>query len=319
VTIVALGPWTTLQDLFASHPETAANVAAIHAMAGAIDVPGNMATATIAPSDRVEWNVGADPDSVAAVLAHDIPVTLVPLDATDDVPVPSDIVAQLGADHDAAGADITYETYARSPYLAAEGNFWWDSAAAVLFTDPALGTWQDAKVTLSDRGRFARDEAGRPVRIAAAAAGPEVTTAVLAGLRRGAQRPDPFAVAGTLSVTWDGSACRQDGDGPTAPGLTRIELHNRSAAGVGLVAAGVRTPRTWAEALAWLDSADLSAAELDVPDWIVQIPAEDVYAEAGVDTVAMVDLPAGVVGFICGSGTWPDLTFVDGGTLHLGA
>ena len=48
--------------------------------------------ATIKPSDGVEWNVGADPDSFADVLALDVPVAFVPLDATDDVPVPSDIL-----------------------------------------------------------------------------------------------------------------------------------------------------------------------------------------------------------------------------------
>ena len=34
VTIVALGPWTTIQDLFAAHPATLANVAGIHATDG---------------------------------------------------------------------------------------------------------------------------------------------------------------------------------------------------------------------------------------------------------------------------------------------
>ena len=319
MTIVALGPWTTLQDLFASYPATLAKVAGIHAMAGAIDVPGNMATATIAPSDGVEWNVGADPDSFADVLALDVPVAFVPLDATDDVPTPSDIVDRLAADHASAGADITYETYARTPYLASEGNFWWDSAAVTLFTDPGLGTWQDATVAINERGRITRDAAGRPVRIAVAADGPRVTDAVLAGLRRGAQRPDPFAVAGTLSVTWDGTTCRYDGQTPTTAGLTRVELHNRSDGPAGLLAAGVRDPKTWADALAWINAADLSAQDIVIPDWIVQVAAQDVSADAGVDTVAMVDLPAGVIGVICGTGDWPNLTLTDAGALTLGS
>jgi inosine-uridine nucleoside N-ribohydrolase len=319
VTIVALGPWTTLQDLFAAHPGTLAKVAGIHAMAGAIDVPGNMDTPTIKPSDRVEWNVGADPDSFADVLALDIPVALVPLDATDDVPVPSDIVDRLATDHAAAGADITYETYARTPFLSADGNYWWDSAAVAMLSDPGLGTWEDATVVINDRGRISRDATGRPARIAVAADGPKVTNAVLAGLRRGAARPEPFTVGGTLSVTWDGKTCSLDGHPPTTAGLARVEFHNDSTVPTGLLAAGVREPRTWTEAVAWIDAADFSAPDVKVPDWIVQVNSDGVYAEPGADAAAMVELPTGTFGVICATGEWPEFTLVDGGALTLGS
>ena len=318
VTIVALGPWTTLQDLFAEHPATLANVAGIHSMAGAIDVPGNMEVAGIAPADGIEWNVGADPDSVADVLALDVPVAIVPLDATDDVPVPADILDRLETDHAAAGADIAYETYARTPYLATPGNFWWDSAATALLAEPGLGTWEDATVSISDRGRIARDPAGRPARIAVAADGPRVTDAVLAGLRRGGPRPEPFAVAGTMSVTWDGTTCRRDA-APGTAGLTRVELHNASGVPTGLLAAGVREPKTWADALAWVEAADFTDPAIVVPDWIVQVGGDGVFAEPGRDAVAMVDLPAGTVGVICATGAWPEFSLSDGGAVTLGS
>ena len=268
------------------------------------------------PPTAIEWNVGADPDSVADVLELDVPVAIVPLDATDDVPVPADILDLLEPDHAAAGADIAYETYARTPFLATPGNFWWDSAATALLADPGLGTWEDATVSINDRGRIARDAAGRPVRIAVAADGPRVTDAVLAGLRRGAPRPEPFAVAGTMSVTWDGTTCLRD-TAPTAAGLTRVELHNESGVPTGLLAAGVREPKTWADALAWVEAADFSDTEIVIPDWIVQISSDGVFAEAGADAVAMVELPAGTVGVICASGEWPEFSIADGGAVTL--
>ena len=87
----------------------------IHAMGGTIDAPGNISSGDTSPADGVEWNIGADPDAMAAVLALDMPITLVGLDATNDVPVPSDIVETARrSDHAAAGADIAYEMYA--PY-----------------------------------------------------------------------------------------------------------------------------------------------------------------------------------------------------------
>ena len=131
VTVLAVGPWTNLQDLFAAHPDDLSRVAGIHTMAGTIDDPGNIELDGTTPADKVEWNVGADPDAFAAVMAQDVAVTLVPLDATNDVATPADIVQILDADHAAAGADIAFETYARSPSLYGEGNYWWDSTAAV--------------------------------------------------------------------------------------------------------------------------------------------------------------------------------------------
>ena len=241
------GPWTNLQDLFAAHPDDLAAVTGIHAMAGTIDAPGNIELGATTPADQVEWNVGADPDAFAAVMALDVPVTLVPLDATNDAPVPVDILAILDADHAAAGADIAYETYVRNPYLAAEGNYWWDSVAAVGLADPGLLTWEDMNVTVTDgssaAGRINRDAAGRPVRAAMGADGARVRDAVLAGLRRGAPRPEPFTPAGTLRMTWDGTTCRMDGDPPTTAGLVQISFANRGTTGAGLVAAGVRAAK----------------------------------------------------------------------------
>jgi pyrimidine-specific ribonucleoside hydrolase len=124
VTVLAVGTWTSLQDLFAAHPDDLARVAGVHAMAGTIDDPGNIELDGTTPADKVEWNVGADPEAFAAVMALDIPVTLVPLDATNDVATPADIVAVLDADHAAAGADIAFETTSAartSPRLATTG------------------------------------------------------------------------------------------------------------------------------------------------------------------------------------------------------
>ena len=106
ITLVPLGPWTNLADLVETHPDVLEHVAGIHAMAGAIDAPGNIAVDDVTPDHGVEWNVGVDPDAVAAILETDLPVTLVPLDATNAVPVPADIAKILGEDHAAAGAEL---------------------------------------------------------------------------------------------------------------------------------------------------------------------------------------------------------------------
>ena len=63
-TIVALGPWTNLEDAVAADPTVADRIAAIHAMGGAIDVPGNVIVDGVTADDGLEWNLAADPSAV---------------------------------------------------------------------------------------------------------------------------------------------------------------------------------------------------------------------------------------------------------------
>ncbi len=321
VTVLAVGTWTNLQDLLAAHPDDLARVTGIHAMAGTIDAPGNIELSGTTPADQVEWNVGADPDAFAAVMALDVPVTLVPLDATNHAPVPADIITLLDADHAAAGADIALETYLRRPYLAADGNYWWDSVAAVALADSSLLTWEEMEVTVttggSAAGRINRDGSGRPIRAAMGADDARVQDAILAGLRRGAARAEPFTAAGTIAFTWDGTTCRMEGTAPAKAGLVRIDFHNRSTTPAGLLGAGVRGQRTWADALEFLAEADFSRDDLVVPDWIVQLEGESPFAEGGGDATVLGILPAGLAGMACATGDWPDLGFTDGGSFTL--
>jgi pyrimidine-specific ribonucleoside hydrolase len=320
-TVLAVGTWTNLENLFAAHPEDLDRVAGIHTMAGTIDAPGNIELGGTTLADKVEWNVGADPRAFAAVMALDVPVSLVPLDATNDVPVPADIVGTLDAHHAAAGADIAFETYIRNSSLATEGNYWWDATTAVSLVDPGLLNWEDMNITVttegSAAGRINRDASGRPVRSAMGADGARVQAAVLDGLRRGAPRPEPFTVTGAISMTWDGTTCGMDGEPPAKAGLVRLDFHNRSTMPVGLLGAGIREPKTWADALAFVAGADFSREDQVTPDWIDPLDGPSPVAEAGKDVVALVALPAGLVGLACGVGEWPDLEFSDGGSFTL--
>ena len=69
-------------------------------MAGALDAPGN-----IGPGhEGAEYNLWADPVAADAVLHSDVPVTLVPLDATNDVPITVHFALALQRRHYATSA-----------------------------------------------------------------------------------------------------------------------------------------------------------------------------------------------------------------------
>ena len=320
LTLVTLGPLSNVADAAKLDPAFASRVAGIHAMAGTIDAPGNIELGDTKPSDRVEWNVGADPDAMAAVLALDVPITLVGLDATNDVPVPTDIVEQLSGDHAAAGADIVFEMYAKSPFLASSESSYWDPLAAATLTDPSIAGWEDLEVSMqptgAGAGRLSRDPGGRPVRAAMSADREAFMTRFLAALRTGAPRPDPFTVRGSMTVHWDGKKCRIEGDPPTNAGLTSIKLINESEADVVAMFGGVTPPKHWKDLIGFIRGADFGDPNLSVPEWAVPVPG-NVSASPGSSASSVVQLPAGELGAVCATGTWPDLEFFDAGAFTL--
>ena len=223
---MTLGPLSNVADAAALDPAFASHLAGIHAMAGTIDAPGTSRTATRRPRTASSGTSAPTRTRWRAVLALDVPITLVGLDATNDVPVPADIVDQLSADHAAAGADIAYEMYARTPFLADGGNSYWDPLAAVTLTDPSVAGWEDVDASrcsppVPARATSSRDPGGRPVRVAMSADPDAFMAAFLGALRTGARRAHPFALAGSMDVRWDGETCRSSATRRRRPAWSR--------------------------------------------------------------------------------------------------
>ena len=82
-----------------------------------------------------------------------------------------------------------------------------DELAALAVSQPDLVTWEQADLIAGDDGRITADDAGRPVRFAAAADREATEAALLEALRRGGPRATPFQLAGTIDITWDGTTC----------------------------------------------------------------------------------------------------------------
>ncbi|MCP8938013.1 nucleoside hydrolase [Alsobacter sp. SYSU M60028] len=78
VRILALGPLTNVARLIVERPEQARLIGGVVAMGGAVRDRGNV-------TPHAEFNIAADPEAAAVVLASGVPVTLVPLDVTRQV------------------------------------------------------------------------------------------------------------------------------------------------------------------------------------------------------------------------------------------
>ena len=288
-------------------------------MIGTVETPGNVFVDDLTGADLLEWNAFADPSAMAAVFATDVPISIVPLDATGDVPVPPDLADRLATDHAAGGADLLYELLVRHParLRADEGQELWDELAALTLSDPDLVTWSEGTMVAGEDGRLTLDEAGRAVRYASAADRPAVETALLEALRRGGPRVTPFALSGSLTARWDGTTCTLVASEGLAPGVATATFENTSGEPAGVLVAGVRAPHTWAELQGLL--ADLSQGRAQPPEWLLQGASLNDEAGSGALISGSVVIEPATYGPICVTGTFPDPVFAPGTTLEVAA
>ena len=315
-TIVALGPLTDLEDAFAADDTLADRLAGVHAMLGTVEAPGNVMVNGMTADDPLEWNAYADPSAVSAVLASDVPVSIVPLDATDDVPVPPDLASRLEKDHKAGGADLVYELLVRYPdRLRPEfGQQLWDELAALTVSDADLVDWEDTTVTVGPDGRLVEDETGKTLRFAASADRAAVETALLEALRRGEPRATPFSVAGSIAVTFDGTTCDVRGTSDQR-GVHELRYDGPAGTPSGAVVVGIRPPHRWEELAALLPNYDVEAPP---PDWLAEGPlAQD--PGSGAVVTATGDLDEDLAGVACFTGTWPQVDFTPGRPFSVGS
>ncbi|HSL77838.1 MAG TPA: nucleoside hydrolase [Candidatus Limnocylindrales bacterium] len=316
-TIVALGPLTNLEDAFAADDTLADRLAGVHAMLGTVEAPGNVMVNGMSPDDPLEWNAYADPSAVSALFASDVPVSIVPLDATDDVPVPPDLATRLESDHKAGGADLVYELLIRYPDRVRpdSGQQLWDELAALTVSDPDLVEWEDTTVTVGPDGRLVEDESGKTLRFAASADRAAVEATLLEALRRGEPRATPFSVVGSIAVTFDGSTCSVTGTSEQ-PGVHELRYAGPDGTPSGAGAVGIRAPQDWDDLRLQLPAIDPDGP---LPEWLSPGPFAVDADGTGEPVVAAGALDEDVAGVFCFSGTWPSLIFVPGRPVQVGA
>jgi pyrimidine-specific ribonucleoside hydrolase len=174
VTIVALGPLTNIAAVLQTDPSLADRIEQIVVMGGAVSVAGN-----VEPDLSAEWNFHAHPIAARSVINSGVPITLVPLDATDQVPMTTEYVAGvrsidngLARVHGAALGSLESLDYM----------FMWDELAAVLAVQPEVATWSDHRVVVDDDGATVESPEGTLVKVAVDADAASVQSLVLGAL-----------------------------------------------------------------------------------------------------------------------------------------
>jgi pyrimidine-specific ribonucleoside hydrolase len=187
VTVLALGPLTNVGAALEATPALVDNIETVYVMGGAVDVPGS------AVSDEntvAEWNIYSDPHAARLVFESGAPITLVPLDATNDVPVTSAFVERLAAEGTTPEAEFVSMLLANNAEsIESGGYFFWDPLAAAVMADPGLVTLTPRDVTVVAAPGAPDDGHTKPV-----ANGPEILVATA---------PDGEALEDALIAAWN--------------------------------------------------------------------------------------------------------------------
>jgi pyrimidine-specific ribonucleoside hydrolase len=165
-TLLAEGPLTNLAEALQAKPELVDQIEMVYIMGGALEVPGN-----VEEQPSAEWNIYADPYAANQVFRSGVPVTLVPLDATNQVPTTERSYLAFEQNHATPAAEVVYDLMRNSPYLySGGGNYFWDPLAAAILTDPSLATIETVRVEVvesgDDIGRTRVSEQGSSIQVA---------------------------------------------------------------------------------------------------------------------------------------------------------
>jgi inosine-uridine nucleoside N-ribohydrolase len=263
VVLVALGPLTNVAEAFEADPELVERVEMIYLMGGAVDVQGNVLYANPA----AEFNIWADPHAAAIVFSTDVPITLVPLDATNAVPVTPYLYEAVAAHRDfSAVSQFTADYLDATPLIG--GLYHWDELAAVIATDESVATIEDRKLAVveeggAEAGATIETADGRAVRVALdadrQAFEDHFYEAIIGTGDTGLPDWEPDA-----SLTWDGSTCTYQGPDSFSERLI-VQINNLGADAMAMITG------TYAPATTTADLETFRAANnAGTPDWWTQ-------------------------------------------------
>lgn len=148
ITVLALGPLTNVGAALDAQPELAENIERIYVMGGAVDVAGSGISDE---NTTAEWNIYCDPHAARLTFESGAPVTLVPLDATNAVPVTPDFMTRLEANQSTPESQFIFTALSGSQGSIEAGTyFFWDPLAAAVMADESLVTLTERDVTVVD-------------------------------------------------------------------------------------------------------------------------------------------------------------------------
>jgi inosine-uridine nucleoside N-ribohydrolase len=155
---------TNLGEVFSRSPRAAHTGRQLVILGGALGVSGNLGEGGIFKTQNAasEWNFFIDPVAARIVFSSGIPIRLVPLDATQQVPIDMALSEQIQARAETPLAKFVAQVLGSNRDLIREGFYFArDPLAATALANPAVVSFRPMAVQISDKP----DELGRTVEI----------------------------------------------------------------------------------------------------------------------------------------------------------
>jgi pyrimidine-specific ribonucleoside hydrolase len=166
--ILALGPLTNFGEALQKSPDILKGVEMV-IMGGAIRVPGNLGDGGAFKTENrtAEWNLFVDPYADTLVFASGARIHLVPLDATNRVPINAAFLRDLQSVAHAPLGRLVAGILDREKDLIDEGSMYaWDPLAAVALVEPSVAVMTPLAIEIKQNppedGRTAEVKGGRP-------------------------------------------------------------------------------------------------------------------------------------------------------------
>lgn len=171
VSILMTGPCSHLVMALTKQPAIREKIGKVVWMGGAFRVPGNVQT--FQHNGTAEWNVFWDPESAKKLFELELPLTLIPLDVTNHVPVNKPFLSKLAAQAEYPVSNLAGQLWALTIDTIPSYHYvyyMWDVLATSYLAIPEEFTVEEIKARVSNRppnaGQTCMDANGFPVRIA---------------------------------------------------------------------------------------------------------------------------------------------------------
>jgi len=156
VQVLTLGPLTNLAEAFSHMPRSVRAIRQLVILGGAVRAPGNLAEGGAFKTDNAaaEWNMFIDPTAAKTVFASGAPIRLVPLDATQRVPIDMALFEQIQRKAETPVARFVAQVLATNRDSIRQGFYFaWDPLAAVALVNPAVATFRPLAIEISQKAQ----------------------------------------------------------------------------------------------------------------------------------------------------------------------
>lgn len=150
VDILAIGPLTNIAEAMKKNPAIKNKIRMIYIMGGAVHVKGNILDVDKSVDNKLaEWNIYIDPVAADIVFRSGVPITLVPLDISNQVPFDYNFYQLLKKHRNNPAVNYMYALYHRNEKQIKEHRwYFWDVLAAVIASDEKITTMENKKLKI---------------------------------------------------------------------------------------------------------------------------------------------------------------------------